>query len=751
MKPQKINTNALTTLEGQLDKITYHNDETHYTIAKLKSDKSRNPVTVIGYLPQPAMGETLKISGTWENHPRYGQQLRLVSYQVVLPSTVTGITNYLTAGFIKGIGRKTASRLVDHFKDKTLEIIEKNPEKLVEVNGIGKEMAFRIHRAWNEHHSARALMQFLQKSGVKAAWTAKILNTYGVSALEILRNDTYRLAKDIPKIGFYIADTIARNTGAVLDPWERAKACVRHLLEEFAEAGNIFIYEDHLLQRCEQFFQISWNHTRTAIRSLEESKELIVEDVSAEAGQRGVYLKSLHRAEVGISNRLKALLSNPVRDAALGPDRITTEVVKKMAIKLSPEQIRVLQGILSHRVAIITGGPGTGKTTLIRAITAVVENLGKKVLLAAPTGRAARRLSEVTGKNASTIHRLLKFNPVDATFERNRDNPLEGDTVIVDEASMVDTYLMFYLLDAIWAGAGLILVGDVFQLPSVGPGNVLTDLIRSQQIKTYELKKIFRQTHESPIVINAHKIRRGEFPEIKNEDIAEDQLDFYFIEQNHPEITLNMIIELCSRKIPQHFGFDPVTEIQVLAPMHKGLLGTYSLNQVLQKTLNPNPVTITVTGNSYRLGDKVMHLKNNYQKEVFNGDIGRICVIDPEHEMLAVNYHDRIVNYDFSEIDEITLAYAISVHKSQGSEYPAVILPLMTQHYAMLQRNLLYTAITRGKKLVVLIGMQKALAIALKNDKPDQRLSSLANRLKGGDRTGFLAKNPYPALSGGGA
>jgi exodeoxyribonuclease V alpha subunit len=715
MKHQQIKTDSLTTLEGQLDKITYYNHDTHYTIAKLETEKNRNPVTIMGYLPHPTPGETLKVAGSWETHPRYGQQLRLVSYEVVLPATVTGITNYLKAGFIKGIGPKTAAGLVAHFEDKTLEIIEKNPEKLTEVKGIGKETAARIDQAWKEHHTARALMQFLQENGLKSAWSAKIIKTYGVAeALEILRNDPYRLANDIPKIGFYIADTIARNTGVAPNESERAKACILHLLQEYAEAGNIFMDEEQLIQRCENLFQIASQDTREAIQSLEKSKDLIIGVVGDDMDNRGIYLKSLYRAEVGLSDRLKALLSNPVRDPGLDADQITSQV---------------LQGILSQRVAIITGGPGTGKTTLIRAISAVVEAIGKKVLLAAPTGRAARRLGEITSKKASTIHRLLRYNPGDAKFEKNQDDPLEGDTVIIDEASMVDTFLMYHLLNAIWVGARLILVGDVSQLPSVGPGNVLADLIKSQTIKTYELKEIFRQTHESPIVTNAHRVRRGELLEIENTGFTEDLSEFYFIGQSHPETVVNTIIDLCRRKIPQHFGLDPVDEIQVLSPMHKGLLGTYNLNQVLQESLNPNPVVIKVAGNAFKLGDKVMHLKNNYHKEVFNGDIGRICAIDRKKEGLDINYDDRIVSYDFTEIDEINLAYAISVHKSQGSEYPAVIVPLTTQHYALLQRNLLYTAITRGEKLVILIGTQRALAIALKNDKPGQRLSSLAKRL----------------------
>jgi exodeoxyribonuclease V alpha subunit len=414
---------------------------------------------------------------------------------------------------------------------------------------------------------------------------------------------------------------------------------------------------------------------------------------------------------------------------SIDAERISTEVQKQLALVLSKEQVDALEQILSHRVAIITGGPGTGKTTLIRSINAIFEVLGKKVLLAAPTGRAARRLSEVTLRNATTIHRMLGVNFQDGLFSKNRDNPLDADAVIIDEASMLDTLLMFHLINAVPMTAVLVLVGDVFQLPSIGPGNVLSDMIKSAQAPVFYLKKIFRQAHQSPIIMNAHRIRNGELPVLKHMDDSERLSEFYFLEQDDPNRAVSNIVELCTNIIPEAFSFDPMHDIQVLTPMHKGLVGTTHLNQVLQKELNPNPVMVETTGTAFKVGDKVMHLKNNYQKDVFNGDIGTINAVDIKESVFSVDYYGRTVDYDFTETDEVSLAYAISVHKSQGSEYPAVILPIMVQHYVLLQRNLLYTAITRGKSLVIIIGTKKALTVALKNDKPKKRLSGLAFRL----------------------
>jgi exodeoxyribonuclease V alpha subunit len=719
----------LTVLEGKLEQITYFNKETLYIIAKLKHGNTDNLVTVVGFMGGVSPGEALKIMGEWETHPKYGQQFRIKSYDVTLPASVEGITNYLKSGIIKGIGRLMAGRIVKRFGADTLNVIENYPEKLLEVEGIGKTKAASISNAWKDHHAIRSLMQFLQEAGVKTSYSAILLKEYGLDALNIIQSNPYCLANDIPGIGFYMADAIALKLGKSENEPERARACIIHLMQQFSNDGHVFAYLDQLTARCKNLFQIESEAAEEAIEYLSIAGELLIENKAEVPDKKAVYLKALHQAEAGLANRLKALLSVPVVPQGIDTEQISNEVLKKLAIKLSEEQLNVLEKIFSYRAVIITGGPGTGKTTLIRSINAVFKALGKQISLAAPTGRAARRLAELTHRDAKTIHRLLGYNFKDNLFDKNQDNPLDADAVIIDEASMVDTYLMFHLLNAIPMTSMLIMVGDVFQLPSVGPGNVLDDMIKSDIIPVFYLKKIFRQARESSIVLNAHRVLKGEFPLLKHINEPADLSEFYFIEQNNPEKVVSTIVELCTRAIPERFGFDPVKEVQVLAPMHKGVVGTINLNQVLQKVLNPNPVTINATNNSFKPGDKVMHLKNNYQKEVFNGDIGTIISIDSKKEELSVDFYGRAVSYDFTETGELSLAYAISVHKSQGSEYPAVIIPLMTQHYALLQRNLLYTAITRGEKLVILIGMKKALDIALKNDRPRQRLSMLTDRL----------------------
>ena len=720
-----------TTLEGHLERITYYNPENHYTIAKVKTIKTHNLVTIVGSLVAVSPGQALKIKGAWETHPKYGQQFKIKSYEVTLPATIDGIRKYLESGFIKGIGPAMANRIVSRFGAGTFQIIEKNPEKLLEVEGIGKAKAALICNAWKNHHVARDLMQFLQEMGVNTSYCAKILREYGMDAVKIIRTDPYRLSTDISGIGFYFADTIAQKLGAPKDDPRRVKRCIIHLLQQFANQGHVFAYENQLFESCINLFQIERDLTCDALDALSAAGELVIENTADDHDGRTVYLKTFHHAETGIANRLKALLSVPIIPPDIDTERISTEVQKKLAITLSSEQLDVLKEILSHRAAVITGGPGTGKTTLIRSINAIFAALGKHVLLAAPTGRAARRLSEVTRRKAKTIHKLLGYNFKEDLFDKNQDNPLVADAVIIDEASMVDTLLMFHLIQAVPVTSVLILVGDIFQLPSVGPGNVLSDMIKSTRTPVYYLKKIFRQAHESPIIVNAHRVRHGEFPLLKPLDDSEDLSEFYFLEQNDPDKVVSTIVRLCSEAIPMRFGLDSVHDVQVLTPMHKGVVGTTNLNQVLQKVLNPNPVMVETRGNTFKIGDKVMHLINNYQKEVFNGDIGIINDIDRKKEVLSVDYYGRIVNYDFAEMDEISLSYAISVHKSQGSEYPAVIVPIMHQHFVLLQRNLLYTAITRGKNLVILIGTKKALSTAINNNKPKKRLSGLANRLMG--------------------
>lgn len=720
-------------LYGQLEKITFHNEDNHYTIARLRAEQPEGLITVVGHLAGAGPGEYLTLDGKWETHPRYGQQFKFESFEITLPSSIAGIKKYLAAGFIKGIGAKTAQALVDHFAEDTLDIIEQHPGRLLEVSGIGKSKATLITEAWKSHHAARILMGFLQKHKVKPAFSAMLLKRYGTEAIDIIRENPYCIVRDIPHIGFEIADMIGRNMNFAQDDPKRIHACILHLLNQALADGHTFQYESTLVKQCVRLTRVEPDRIRDTFESMAAGAHIVIERESpphsdpAENPGR-IYLKEPYQAERGIAARLSAMLSVPLPPCSMDAEQITEEVLRQLAIKLSAIQLQALEQIFTHRIAVITGGPGTGKTTLIRSIAAIFKRLGRHPLLAAPTGRAARRLSEVTGRKAATIHKLLGYNQAEGCFEKTRDNPLEADAVIVDEASMIDTFLMYHLLEAVPVTSALILVGDIFQLPSVGPGNILSDMIHSGIITTFELKEIFRQARESAIVLTAHQVRQGRFPDVHPPPDASGLSEFYFIEQHDPHRVVGMVAELCATRIPNAFGH--IDEIQVLTPMHRGEVGTIHLNQVLQDTLNPGPHGIETPGGRFKTGDKVMHLKNNYQKEVFNGDIGMIREIDKTEKHLTVDYDGREVLYDFSELEELSLAYAISVHKSQGSEYDAVIVPLMTQHFPLLQRNLLYTAITRGRELVILIGTPKALSIALDNDKPRQRLSGLADKLR---------------------
>ena len=722
-------TTTANTLLGHIERVTYHNSENHYTIARFRIEKTGGLVTILGTMPDPSPGESLKVIGRWETHPRYGSQLRISAYETLLPDRKEALVKYLSSGLISGLGKQTAGRLVEHFGEQAIDIIENDSKKLQEVTGIGEIMALKITSQWKAKHALRSLMAFLQENGIKTSYCRKILKTYGNDAEKILRTEPYRLVHDIPGIGFHIADTIAINAGASRDDPLRIKECLLYLLDQAAEKGHTFCLENELKAQCFDAFEVNPELSAGALLALAGEQEIFIEKSPQTSAAAAIYLHSLYEAENGIAEKMRVLMSVPLASVPLEPEQIIDQVLKKIALKLSAEQLRVVEGILSHRVAVITGGPGTGKTTLVRSLCALFGNLGKTVSLAAPTGRAARRLSEVTGKKASTIHKLLGYNPTEGFFERNRDNPLETDVMIVDEMSMVDTLLMYQLTGAIPVSAVMILVGDVFQLPPVGPGNVLADIISSKTVPVFYLNTIFRQAMESPIVQNAHKVRRGEFPELEQLELKPGLSEFYFLDMQKPEDVVAQICRLCTRTLPEQFGLDPVRDIQVLTPMHRGEAGTINLNQVLQKKLNPLPPTQKTPGVSFRPGDKVMNLRNNYRKEVFNGDIGTVKSINPKEQVLSITYYERDVGYDFAELDELILAYAISVHKSQGSEYPAVIVPLLTQHYILLQRNLLYTAMTRGEKLVILIGSPRALEIAIKTDNSGQRRSGLTDRL----------------------
>ncbi len=722
-------------LEGQVERIIYSDDTTLYAVVKLKVKGIADLVTVVGQLAGASPGELLKVSGRWEVHPKYGRQFKASECGISRPAQVKGIKKYLGSGLIRGIGPEMAKRLVKRFGSGTLEVIENSPKELLNVKGIGEKRLLMILEAWEGQREIRDVMIFLQGHGVSTGYSAKIFKQYGQNAIGVVKENPYRLAADIFGIGFVIADRISQKVGIPKDALIRAEAGILHVLEKSCEQGNVYGVYDDVVERAETLLEIDRNIVESALANLISSKRVVLEDIESQEGDggsrvtKGVFLKAFHAAETGLANRLKALLSVPVQPLEMESGHIKRLVQKKLAILLSKEQWSALRTTLCSKVSILTGGPGTGKTTLVKAILAVFEGAGKRVLLAAPTGRAAKRLSEVTGHEAKTIHRLLAYNFQRRGFQKNENNPLDAHVIIVDEGSMVDIFLMLSLAKAVPPTAVLILVGDVYQLPSVGPGNVLADMIDSGQVPVVFLKKIFRQARESLIVLNAHQINQGKFPRLPPSDPQTLQ-DFYFIEQDDPEKVLSTILELCSVRIPERFKLHPLSDIQVLTPMHKGTVGTANLNRVLQQALNPSSDVVERMGRTFRRADKVMQIRNNYTKGVFNGDIGTIRRIEHDMQRVVVEYDGRSVDYSFAELDEVVLAYAVSVHKSQGSEYAAVILPVMTQHFVLLQRNLIYTGITRAKELVVLIGTRKALAIAIRNDKPQQRLTRLAARLR---------------------
>jgi exodeoxyribonuclease V alpha subunit len=638
---------------------------------------------------------------------------------------VDEIRRYLASGVIPGIGVKTVERLVRHFGTDLLPIIEKSPQRLAEVRRIGPATADRIAQAWRSHHAARTLMAFLQANDLDPAYGGALLKIYGEDALRILEEAPYRVADDLPRRGFLIADTIARRQGLPAGDPERLRACLRHLLEQAVAEGHVCLPEAQLLEQGQTRLGIDPVDMQAAVKAQKLAGEVVTEDFEPMAGNRYIYPQALYAAETGIANRLRAMQMLDRPAMACSPEEITATVIQRLAIKLSADQLEVLLGVLGHRVAIITGGPGTGKTTLIRSLRAVFQAIGRRVCLAAPTGRAARRLTEVTRHPASTLHKLLGFIPGAGGFEKDQDNPIDADVFIVDEASMIDMPLAHHFLRAVPLSSILVLVGDVFQLPPVGPGNVLQDVIAAGTTAVYHLTRVFRQRKESPIVLNAHRIRQGRMPDVAG-PARQALTAFAFIEEEQPKAIAAAVVDLCVHQLPHQFGFDPVRDIQILTPMHKGDVGTINLNQALQRHLNPRPAP---PGFTLQPGDKVMHLKNNYAKGVFNGDIGWVAEVDNARECLMVAYDDRQVCYDFTERDELSLAYAISVHKSQGSEYPAVVLPLSTQHFALLQRNLLYTAVTRGREAVVIVGSKRALTLAVENNRRRQRLSFLHARL----------------------
>jgi exodeoxyribonuclease V alpha subunit len=715
-------------LTGELEQIVYANAENGYTVGRLKAQGQAEPVTVVGSMPSARSGEQLRLQGQWITHPRFGMQFKVESCEAVMPATLQGIEKYLGSGLIKGIGPVMAERIVGRFGTATLDVISTTPQRLCEVEGIGPSRIEMIMQAWREQHGIRDLMLFLQSHDVGAGHAAKIYKQYGANSLQVIRDNPYRMAADIFGIGFLTSDAIARKLGLPHNSPQRIEAGVLYALQQFSDDGHICYPRRELAAYCAGLLQVDSDAVESAVDRLAGQKMIIVDATSSESVW--VYGAALYSCETGIAAQLTALKAGKALQPAGNPDKLLDKIQAGLRLRLALQQRQAVQLAATEKVFVITGGPGTGKTTIIRAVLTLFAHGRTTVLLAAPTGRAAKRMTETTGVEAKTIHRLLKYNPQSNDFEKNELDPLLCNALIIDEASMVDAPLMYHLLKAVPAGAALILVGDVNQLPSVGPGSVLQDIIASGAVRVVELTEIFRQARESRIITGAHAVNNGRVPDFP---AGADRLeDFYFIEKEAPEDVLQIILELARRRIPSRFGIDPVDDIQVLCPMYRGLIGVERLNMELQNALNPGEPVVSRRGFGFRLRDKVMQIKNNYDKDVFNGDMGRIISADSRKQQLIVSFDGRLVVYGFSELDELDPAYAVSVHKAQGSEFPAVIMPVHTQHYMMLQRNLLYTGITRGRRLVVLVGTKKALALAVKNNKTRLRYTRLAHRLQAG-------------------
>ena len=723
-------------IQGILDRITFQNEENGYTVARLLDEaKTKDPITVVGFLSGVPVGSTLSMSGTWINDSRYGKQFKLQNYQIVKPNTINGIERYLGSGLIKGIGPAYAARIVSCFGLKTLDILENDPDRLREVAGLGRTRIESIKKAWQVQKEIHRVMVFLQGHGISATYAVKIFKTYGRKALAVVKSNPYQLAEDIWGVGFRIADSIALSLGVPANDPRRARAGLLFALDESAGEGHCFLPRDKLLQQAGNLLRLSGRSEQLPEQEdlysdpaliEEQIQNLLADDKIAVDGEN-IALAPIYFSEKGAAAKLLELSSGKPFYSIKNVDQAVDWASSKLELDLAPEQAAAIKMGLSQKVSVITGGPGTGKSTILKALLIILAQKGIVVKLAAPTGRAAKRLSEACGREAKTIHRLLEYDAPVRGFKRNRQYPLEADMVIIDESSMMDITLANSLLKAIADNAALVLVGDVDQLPSVGPGNVLNDIINSGQVPVTRLQTVFRQGPGSLISFNASRINRGEFLELLPD--YEGDKDFYCIFRNEAEDIEKEVLSLCSERLKKRYNFDPVRDIQVLTPMRKGLIGTENLNVRLQETLNP--VSGPRDGRQRRLqvGDKVMQIRNNYDKEVFNGDLGIVTTTDSEEESIEVSFEGRRVLYEASDLGEIVLAYAITVHKSQGSEFPCVIIPIHTTHYPLLQRNLIYTAVTRGKKLVILVGSKKAIQIAIHNDRVVKRYTMLKERL----------------------
>ena len=714
----------LETLAGSIERVTFHGADSGFCVLRVKVRGQRDLVTVIGSAASVTAGEYVEGSGCWVNDRQHGLQFKARHLRVIPPSTLDGIERYLGSGMVKGIGPHFAHKLVGAFGERVFDVIEDNPEQLLRLPGIGPKRQRRVTEAWAEQKIIREIMVFLQSHGVGTARAVRIYKTYGEQAVERVRENPYRLALDIHGIGFKTADAIAQRLGIPTDSLIRAQAGVRHVLQEIAGDGHCAAWSDELAARSAQLLEIPPVIIGRAINAELAEEHLIAEAID---GRPVLLLTPLQRAERGIALGIQRLGRDAPPWEPIDTAKALPWVEARTGLALSASQRVAIGQTINGKLMIITGGPGVGKTTVVNSILRILLAKGVEVRLCAPTGRAAKRLSESTGREAKTIHRLLEFDPQVMAFKRDQYSPLETDLVVIDEVSMVDTALMNQLLRAIPTRAAVLLVGDVDQLPSVGPGAVLADLIRSGQVPSARLTEIFRQAATSRIIVNAHRINQGWAPEASREDQANS--DFYLIRCETPELIHERLLRTVTERIPQRFGLDAVRDVQVLTPMNRGGLGARALNVELQRQLNPSAEPrVERFGWTYAPGDKVIQLVNDYDKDVFNGDIGRIIAVDPEEGELRIDFDGRAVDYEFGELDEIALAYATTVHKAQGSEYPAVVIPLAMSHYMLLQRNLLYTAVTRGKRLVVLIAQPKALHIAV-GQTGANRLTRLCQRL----------------------
>ena len=725
-------------LTGQLERVTYSNEENGYSVFRIDVKGCTDLVTAVGFSEKHVPGEELEFSGAWVNHPKFGRQFQFSRCKSVRPSTIEGIKRYLGSGLVKGIGPRMAERIVETFGVGTLDVIDESPDDLLGIKGISRKLLDSIKQSWESQKEVRAVMLFLQSNGVSPNFAAKIFSVYGQETIRTVKDNPYRLADDIFGIGFLTADKVAASLGISQESPMRLDAGVRHVMSEFTAEGHLYAPRKILAARAAELLGTDAGLADDAISRAAADSALVIDRIApdGEPPIEAVYLPPYYVAERKSAQKLASLLSTGFLDEldgmtkGLDIKKAVAWVQDVMNVSLAPKQKEALELALTSKVMIITGGPGTGKTTLIRAIIGILGARGIRIELAAPTGRAAKRMSEATGHEARTIHRLLEYNGRLGAFSRNSDMPLDCGLLVVDEASMIDELLFFHLLRAVDEKTKLILVGDIHQLPSVGPGNVLKDLIESGKVPVAELNKIFRQAQESSIIVNAHRVNGGFMPRISRD--ADSALsDFYFVQQEDAEKCVGLIVSLIQKRIPERFGLDPMTDIQVLTPMHRGSLGASNLNASLQQALNGgHKPAIERGGRVFKNGDKVMQIRNDYDKDVYNGDIGFIRRTDAEAGILSVEIDGREVIYEQQELDELIHAYAVSIHKSQGSEYPAVIIPIHTQHYVLLQRNLLYTCITRGKELVVLVGTKKAVSIAVKNDDTKPRYTYLAERLR---------------------